>query len=178
MRQNMFQFRGDFYRQRDGTSMGNPLSGFVANLFMSRFEMDLKEEGCLPRVRWRYVDDVFVIMNRRFVEKNLEKINRKHPTIKFTVEKEIDGELPFLDVIVSHENGTLSFHIYRKPTSTRRFISSNSHHHRRHKQTAFHSMIHRLVCFPLTNENFEKRGIGLVKLQKLMVIRWNSKMKF
>lgn len=44
MKQNTFQFREPFYKQITGTSMGNPLSGFVANLFKSRFEMDVKRK--------------------------------------------------------------------------------------------------------------------------------------
>lgn len=35
MNQTIFQFKGKFYKQNFGTSMGNPLSCFVANIFMA-----------------------------------------------------------------------------------------------------------------------------------------------
>src|SRR5699024_3587640 len=44
MKQNIFQFNDKFYQQREGTAMGNSLSPFIADLFMSRFERDLENE--------------------------------------------------------------------------------------------------------------------------------------
>ena len=38
MKQNCFQFNKTFFEQHEGTVMGNALSPFIANLFMSRFE--------------------------------------------------------------------------------------------------------------------------------------------
>ncbi|XP_044741106.1 uncharacterized protein LOC123302299 [Chrysoperla carnea] len=41
MRQNVFTFEGKYYKQTFGTSMGNPLSPFLSNIFMS----DLEEQA-------------------------------------------------------------------------------------------------------------------------------------
>ena len=43
MDKNIFQFNGKFYRQNEGAAMGNSLSGFLAEIFMRYFEMDLKD---------------------------------------------------------------------------------------------------------------------------------------
>jgi hypothetical protein len=56
MKQNFFLFQNKFYQQTTGTSKGNPLSPLIANIFMSRFELDLAEKQLLPRIwygSWR-----------------------------------------------------------------------------------------------------------------------------
>ena len=46
-------------------------------------------------------------------------LNSKHANIKFTVEHEQNGKLPFLDVLIAKtETGDLSTTTYRKPTNT------------------------------------------------------------
>jgi len=40
MSQNAFQYNEKFYEQTRGTAMGNPLSPFLAEVFMSKFETD------------------------------------------------------------------------------------------------------------------------------------------
>jgi hypothetical protein len=50
MELNFFQFNGKFYEQTEGTAMGNVLSSFLANLFMSNFEAELKQQNLLPKV--------------------------------------------------------------------------------------------------------------------------------
>lgn len=84
--------------------MGNPLSCFVADTFLGSIEQKLLNLKLLPRVWVRYVDDVFAVIKKSDEEK-LEKIlNRQSDTIKFTMEKETNGQLPFLDVLVTRKN--------------------------------------------------------------------------
>ena len=50
----------------------------------------------------RYVDDLFVLFRSpHHLEKFNEYLNTKHANIKFTSEKEVNGSLPFLDVLIS-----------------------------------------------------------------------------
>ncbi|KAJ8966368.1 hypothetical protein NQ317_002910 [Molorchus minor] len=55
MKQNCFQFNNSFFEQHEGTAMGNSLSPFIANLFMSRFEIDIKEEFEKDTSTLRYI---------------------------------------------------------------------------------------------------------------------------
>jgi hypothetical protein len=59
MSQNVFQFNEKFYEQSTGTAMGNPLSPFLAEVFMSRFETENKK-------------------NAEQFSKNLVKVRRRH----------------------------------------------------------------------------------------------------
>ena len=48
----------------------------------------------------------------------------------FTMEKEEDGHLPFLDInIYRKPDGSLGHKVYRKPTHTNLYLNQNSHHH-------------------------------------------------
>lgn len=157
MNQNFFTFRGKFYRQTFGLSMGSKLSPLLADVFMSDFENKAQKHKLFPRVWWRYVDDVFAPVKERYLDQTLTMLNSQHETIKFTVEKEQDGKLPFLDLMISRkDDNTLSFGIFRKPTSTDRYITSDSSHSGAQKQAAFHSMAHRLYNVPMDNEEFEE----------------------
>lgn len=49
MRQNIFQFRGKYYVQFEGTSIGCSLFSFVAETFMCNFEMSLVNHPQFPR---------------------------------------------------------------------------------------------------------------------------------
>ncbi|XP_062539053.1 uncharacterized protein LOC134207348 [Armigeres subalbatus] len=156
MKQNFFIFRGKFYKQTFGLSMGSKLSPLLADVFLSDFEVDLTKEKLSPRIWRRYVDDVFAIIKERYLPQTLDLLNSKHETIKFTVEKEQNSTLPFLDLLITRkEDNTLKFGIYRKPTSTDRYIISESNHFGAQKQAAFHSMAHRLFNIPMEEMEFE-----------------------
>lgn len=155
MQENWFQFNGKFYKQNFGCSMGSPLSPFLADLFMSHLETKLKIDGILPRVWLRYVDDVWAIIKKHHLRTLLNSLNNTgFPTIKFTHEEEKEGKLNFLDISITKSNDTFKFDIFRKPTNTSRYITSNSYHSFKHKCAAFHCMVHRAVNIPMDEETF------------------------
>lgn len=164
MKQNFFTFRGKFYKQTFGLSMGSKLSPLLAEVFMSDFEVEAEKDKFFPRVWKRYVDDVFAPVKERYLEQTLNLLNSRHNSIKFTVEKEVDGKLPFLDLMITRkEDDTLKFGIYRKPTSTDRYITSDSNHFGAQKQAAFHSMAHRLYNVPMEDDEFAEERNRIYK---------------
>ena len=48
----------------------------------------------------------------------LERLNSVHPSLQFTMEKETENQLPFLDVLVTRHSNSFSTAIYRKPNFT------------------------------------------------------------
>lgn len=73
----------------------------------------------------------------------LKYLNNLHPKIKFTMEVEASGKLPFLDVLIIRKpDGTLGYTVYRKPTHTNRYLNAFSHHHPAQLQ----SVINTLIC--------------------------------
>ena len=58
--------------------MGNSLSGFLAEIFMSFFEIELKDHPLFPRIWYRYVDDVFAICSCRKIDATLDQCRVDH----------------------------------------------------------------------------------------------------
>ena len=79
----------------------------------------------------RYVDDTFVLWTHGVNELDafLNHLNSQYPAIQFTMEKESEGKIPFLDVLVERKGKKLSTGVYRKETHTDRYINFKSHHH-------------------------------------------------
>lgn len=156
MKQSQFIFNGKIYKQTEGTTMGNPLSCFVSNVFMSNFEMDLQKRGLLPKIWWRYVDDVFSVVKKQKIDDIIQLLNSQYQSINFTYEIENNNKLNFLDISLIRKDRVVHFDIYRKPSNTSRYITSDSFCPTSHKMAAFHSMIHRMVNIPLPIEHYMK----------------------
>ena len=148
-----FTFNNNIYKQKDGLSMGNPVSPMLADVFMSKLELTvIKNHPDVFKVWKRVVDDVFCIMKRSKIDEALNILNAQDESIRFTVEIEKDGCLPFLDVMVIRQNGSLEFDVYRKPTHTDLYINNKSYNPPPHKLAAFNSMIRRMIKFPLSKD--------------------------
>ena len=69
--------------------MGSPLSPVVANIFLADLEQKALDQFNIRPSFWcRFVDDVFSIVKRAVVKKLLDHLNRRHDSIRFTVEEE------------------------------------------------------------------------------------------
>lgn len=79
----------------------------------------------------RYVDDTFVIWphGAETLTAFLTHLNNIRPSIQFTMEKESNGTIAFLDVLVKRENDGILTSVFRKTTHTDRYLNYHSHHH-------------------------------------------------
>ena len=158
MRQNTFKFNNNYFQQTYGTAMGNPLSPFLANVFMNNFETNFKNSNPeFPKIWFRYVDDIFAIVNKSFdINAFMNKINNVYPSIKFTFELEIENKLPFLDLLLIRNETKINFGIYRKPTHINSYIHNDSCSPKLHKLSAFNSLLYRLENIPLSKEKYKE----------------------
>ena len=111
--QTHFIFNGKFYNQIDGVAMGSPLTPALANIFMGFYESRWLNEYNLnkPKFYLRYVDDILAAFDKEQDSLNfLNILNKRHPNIKFTIEKQIKYSIAFLDVFnsgINNQNLTL-----------------------------------------------------------------------
>ena len=74
----------------------------------------------------------------------MQHLNSIEPSIQFTVERETDGKLLFLDTCVQRTiDGKLETVVYLKPTHADKYLSFNSHHPRRHKASVVTTLFQR-----------------------------------
>lgn len=158
LRQNFCQFNNKFYSQISGLAMGSPLSPLLAEIFLSNLESKIETHPLFSKIVcfFRYVDDTFVIFNGSSQELQilLTFLNSLNSSIQFTMELEVDGSIPFLDLLIQRRQNKLDFGIYHKPTSTDLVIPYHSNHPHSHKIAAFNSYFHRLFNLPLSHTNF------------------------
>ena len=117
--------------------MGGPASLIAAEIYMISIETTaVTTADTSPRIWEHYVDDVFSILCRCNLEQFFQCINSLHPKTKFTMEKEENSTIPFLDTLIQrNQNGTISVKAYRKPTHTNQYLSFTSHYSTRSKQS-------------------------------------------
>ena len=89
-----------------GSQLGPALANIFINVLEKKYLANCPSEY-KPVLYRRYDDDTFCLFrNRDHFYSFLEFINRQHPHIKFTYELESDFALPFLGVLVTHDNYT------------------------------------------------------------------------
>lgn len=166
LNQNYFEFDNKFYSSKEGLIMGNPLSPLLAEIFRDSLESIIMNHPLFKKfLYWyRYVDDVLTCFIGTETQLNqfIELINNLHPNIKFTIEREIDNSIDFLDLTIKKENNKHNFSIFHKPTHTDTTIHNSSNHPIQHKMAAFYSMIYRLISIPLQPIDFQKE-LNLIK---------------
>ena len=128
--QTHFIFNGTFYNQRDGVAMGSPLAPVLANIFMGFHESKWLNEYNLnkPKFYLRYVNDILAAFNKEQDSLNvLNFLNKRHPNIKFTIEKQINHFIAFLYVFISGiNNQNFTLQTYHKSTYTGLLLNFNS----------------------------------------------------
>ena len=78
-----------------------------------------------------------------------------HATIEYTVEEERNGKLSFLDVLVTKEDLSMEFSVYRKPTYTMLGTSFFSFIPNIFKINAVRTLIHRAYHLSSSFSNFQ-----------------------
>ena len=126
-----FELEGDIYVQKSGLAMGSPISPPLADIFMEDFlEKVFKSLRLKPDLFLKYVDDCICVYNCKKLDeqKLLDVLNSKNNHIQFTIEKEENNSLPFLDIHIHRSENKLAFKVYRKPTDKGILLNFNSNH--------------------------------------------------
>lgn len=158
-----FKYNNSFYRQLDGSSMGNPASPVLANIVMEHVLRKILERlpFAIPLL-CLYVDDTLLAVPKDSTNLLLDHFNSFCSKIQFTMELEVEGELAFLDTLVIRKvDGSLKTRWFQKPTSSGRLLNFNSHHPLAHKTSVALGLIYRAI--KLSSSCFHKDNLLIVK---------------
>ena len=148
-----FQYEGTYYRQTSGTPMGSPLSSFLAEAVMQDLERQALLNDTEVKLWNRYVDDILSIIKTKHIKTLFDTINNITNGIKFTMEKEKDGQIAFLDMLLTRtDNGTIETQVYRKETHTDQILNYNSNHPTQHKVSCLRTLFNRTETHCNTTE--------------------------
>jgi len=159
--QNYFEFHNKFYVQNTGLAMGAPTSSVLSEIYLQFMEHNklytvLLQNNILGY--FRYVDDILIVYNgsNTDIDKLLLHFNNTIPTMTFSIEKESDNSINFLDITVHMDTESFSFSIYRKPTTTDIIIPNDSCHPPEHKHAAIRYMLNRMNNYQLNKSSKEQ----------------------
>ena len=144
------QTHDGFYRQVDGLAMGSPPAPMLANGWMSTFDAEIKEEA---KIYSRYMDDILRDIKKNKINETLTKINELDDNLKFTLEREKDASIPFLDMRIIRNNTKLESTWYTKPTDTGLLMNFHALAPLKYKRSVVVGMIHRISRACSTQEN-------------------------
>ena len=136
---------GLLYLQKDGVSMGSPLSVTIANYYMTHLENKIIESNlaCKPTIYSRFVDDCFIITKSEENLIQLKNAFESESVLKFTCEFGHHKQINFLDVHVEESNNRYITSVYQKSTNSGIFLNANSECPERYKLGTITALIHR-----------------------------------
>ncbi|XP_062716162.1 uncharacterized protein LOC134291848 [Aedes albopictus] len=143
---SFFCFRQKYYLQTSGTAMGSPLSPILADIVMENLlSKAIRMANISPQFIRKYVDDLFLVLHKDQIDAVLAAFNSLNPKITFTAEVEVNGQLPFLDLLViRQEDGSVKTDWYAKPISSGRILNYFSFHSTDQKLAVVNNFIDRV----------------------------------
>ena len=135
LQNNVFEFNGKYYLQKQGTAMGTKMAPAYANIFMGNLEPKLQAVGKDNILTWkRFIDDIFIVWTGTGEEFStfMDTINTLHHSIKFTHECS-ETQITVLDITLYkgarfQENGILDIKTHIKPTNKQLYVHASSYH--------------------------------------------------
>ncbi|CAF1196361.1 unnamed protein product [Adineta steineri] len=167
IKENVFVYGTKIYKQTTGGAMGSSFTLTLANIFMWKWQKELvQQQNMTNEFFGRYIDDIFMTWNRpeKELKELLDAANTWHPNIKLNYK--ISQSLPFLDVLLTNNNGILSTSVYRKPVAEPYVVPFISDHPRHVFGNIIQTALTRAVRYSSTFEVFnnERRHIKLMLL--------------
>jgi hypothetical protein len=111
-----------------------------------------------PTVFLRYVDDIFFLWSEstRPIKEFHQHLNNQNASITFTVEKEVEGVIPFLDALVKRMSyQKTETEVYRKTTDSGLYFQYDSNHPKAVRNGIINTMLYRAETHTSTAYNQE-----------------------
>jgi PHD/YefM family antitoxin component YafN of YafNO toxin-antitoxin module len=129
---NIFQYNNQYYKQKFGLFMGNPLSGTLADLtldtIIDKALKKTKQKKIDITFIKKYVDDLCLASKKEDIDKVKDTFNSVNKDIQFTIEKEKSQSVPFLNMEVIRYGRKIKTNWYCKESSSNRILNFLSLH--------------------------------------------------
>ena len=142
--------------------MGSPPAPCLANGWLSKYDQIVKGDA---KIFSRYMDDILRDIKSREVDAKLNEINDLHPNLKFTIERENNNSLPFLDMKIIHSENGLSSTWYTKSTDTGLTLNFHALAPSKYKRSVVSGMVYRIFNACSSWQNFH---LSLQKAKKML----------
>ena len=119
--------------------MGSPPAPPLSNIWLFKYESAIKDDAKIFEL---YMDDILRTIKENLIENKLSEINSLHPNLKFTLQIEQNGKLPFLDIYIEHDENALSSTWYCKPTDTGLILNFNAMAPKRYKRSVIQGCVY------------------------------------
>ena len=177
LKNKIFTFGEKTLKQKRWTAIGTKFAPPHSILFMAELEEEIiKGSEYKPYLWWRYIDDIFFLWEHgeNKLKSFIDKINKAHPTIKFTAEWS-KTSINFLDVTVSLIEGVIETDLFVKPTDSHQYLQSSSCHPFHCKKGIPYSQALRLNHICSETNSFDKRCNDLERF--VLERGYNSKLE-
>ena len=125
--------------------MGSPLGVLLANFFMGCVEEEVFTKIEKPKIYCRYIDDIFTMTTNDEEAERLRTCLQETSGLNFTIEKSINGQLPFLDVLVKMGSENFNTEVYTKPTNNGQCLNGRSECPQKYKDSTVTAYIRRAI---------------------------------
>ncbi|XP_075160530.1 uncharacterized protein LOC142233476 [Haematobia irritans] len=162
---NYFNYNNTIYNQIYGMPMGNPLSPTIADIvldtLLEQVLNDLEKKNIKIKLITKYVDDLFAIISKKDEEIILKTFNQYHNKLQFTMEKETNNCLPYLDIKVYRNNRTIVTEWYTKSIASGRILNFHSSQPINQKINTATNLLMKAIT--LSDDKFKNKNINKVK---------------
>ncbi len=126
---NVIEFCGQEYRQKEGVAIGSKLGRNYACCYMRKWDEQLSEYNKQPIFYKRFIDDGFGLWTHGIDElmKFFDYANKIHENIKVELRWNTT-QIDFLDKKIQLEDNKITTDLYSKPTDKHQYVQYDSDH--------------------------------------------------
>ena len=180
MENKNLNFDNEYFNQIKVTAMDTTFAPTYANLTMGFFELTFyniwrgkfgEDLGNFIFENWNYfLDDYETLLKENQISPNdlLSILNSINPTLQFTMEYSKDA-IPFVDILIKHNNDKIWMDIYYKPTDTHSCLHFPSNHCKYCKKNMAFTLVLR-ICTIVENTEAKMEHSENIKIPK--TINW------
>jgi hypothetical protein len=157
LKQNYFQYNGQYYQPDKGIAMVSPISSTLAEIYLQYLEEISVKHWLENReiiLYIRYVDDILILYDQTNTDKTTiyNTFNNTDKNLEFKITGEENNTISYLGLSINRNSNHIELGIYRKPTHMDIIIHRSSNHPHDQNLAAFEYYINRMVTLPITKQ--------------------------